>query len=394
MPQSTLRLTLILGALTAFAPMSIDMYLPAMPAMERSLATDAAAVQLTLSTFFLGLAAGQLVYGPLSDRFGRKRPLLAGLLLYIAASAGCALAPTVETLIGLRLVQSLGGCAGVVIARAMVRDLFEQQQAARMFSLLVLVMGLAPILAPLAGSFVLELAGWRTIFWVLAAFGAICCTAAMLGLAESHPPQRRTTHGAAGAVRDYLALLRDRRYLGFALSGGLPSAGMFAYIAGSPVLFIEGYGLSPQLYGILFGTNAFGLIAASQINRRLLGRMASEAVLYRANLAAAGTATLLLLAAATGAGGLWGLLVPLFLYMSSLGFTMPNAQAGALAGQAARAGTAAALMGTVQFSSGALSASLSAALHDGGPLPMATAIACCAWLALAAQVFLVRRGRA
>ena len=226
--SALLRLTLILGALTAFAPMSIDMYLPGLPALGREFHAAPGTVELTLTAFFVALALGQALYGPLADRFGRKAPLYVGLTLYIVGSVACALAPDIYTLIGMRFVQASGGCAGLVIARAVVRDLFEAQQAARMFSLMMLVMGSAPILAPIAGGHLLVWLGWRSIFWTLAGFGALCLLGAVAWLPETRPHGARTSDGVLGALRAYGRLLRDRSFVGYALAGGFAQAGMFA----------------------------------------------------------------------------------------------------------------------------------------------------------------------
>ncbi|GAB4183480.1 MAG: multidrug effflux MFS transporter [Thalassobaculales bacterium] len=388
--RSPLRLTLVLGALTAFAPMSVDMYLPSLPDLTRVFATDAASVQLTLSAFLAGLALGQLGWGPLSDRFGRRRPLAAGLAVYIAASAACALATSIEMLIVGRLVQGLGGCAGPVIARAIVRDLHGPVEAARMFSLLMLVMGVAPILAPLAGGVVLELADWSVIFWILALFGAACLAASRLVLAETAPPR---PPGGSSVASGYWRLLRDPAVMGHMLSGTVSQAGMFTYIASSPSLFIETYGVAPGNFGWLFGMNAAGLIAASQLNRRLVSRIAPAVVLRAAVLANALLAAGLTLCAATGWGGFPGLLALLFLVLSMVGFTQPNAVSGALARHPHLAGTASALYGFLQFAFGALAAAVVAQFHDGTALPMALAFLATAAAALAVNRCMVQPER-
>jgi DHA1 family bicyclomycin/chloramphenicol resistance-like MFS transporter len=384
-----LSLTLVLGALAAFGPMSTDMYLPSLPTLARVFAAEGGAVQLTLAASFVGLAVGQLVYGPLADRYGRKRPLYGGIVVFVLASAGCALAPTLDSLVVLRFVQALGGCAGIVIVRAVVRDLFEAQDAARMFSRIMLVMGAAPILAPLAGGYLLVVFGWQSIFWTLAAFGGLCLLGSVLWL-----PETRGRHAAVAlsqALPSYLALLRDRRFLGFALAGGLAQAGMFAYISGSPQVFIDIHGVPAQHYGWLFGLNAFGLIAASQVNRRLLRRHSARHVLQRMNAVNAILGVVLVLLAATGTLGFAGILLPLFGYVASLGMIFPNSQALAMAGQPGRAGTASALIGTLQFSAAALASALVAALDDGTALPMAGVIAGCGLLAFAAGRWLAPR---
>jgi DHA1 family bicyclomycin/chloramphenicol resistance-like MFS transporter len=389
-PRPPVRLIVILGSMIAVAPMSIDMYLPSLPTLERVFSADMASVQLTLAAFFVGLALGQLVYGPLSDRLGRKGPLAAGLGLYVLASAGCALAPTIGSLIALRFVQALGGCAGMVISRAMVRDLFEPRMAARVFSYLLLVMGAAPILAPLAGGYLLAAAGWRAIFVLLVAFGLAVLLVSALLLPETRP--RQAGGPAASPGRDYAALLADRGFLGYALSGAIAQAGMFAYIAGSPHVFIELYGIPAKTYGWLFGLNAVGIISASQVNRRLLLYWRPDEILGRANVINTALGVVLVAVAWPRSGHLLWLMIPLFGFVASLGFTQPNALACALAGQASRAGTASALYGTIQFAAATVAAALVGAFHDDTARPMAVVIASCSLLALACHYVLVRRG--
>ncbi|HYL18045.1 MAG TPA: Bcr/CflA family multidrug efflux MFS transporter [Burkholderiales bacterium] len=390
MTRHHLQLTVLLGALTAFAPMSIDMYLPSLPTLERAFSADAASVQLTLAAFFVGLALGQALYGPLVDRFGRRTPLYAGTTLYVLASAGCALAPGVHSLIVLRFAEALGGCAGVVVARAVVRDLFDEQESARMFSLMMLVMGVAPILAPLAGGYLLVRSGWRSIFWALAVFGALCLAGALLWLPETRPRRETPRHGIGGAVRAYGQLLADRRFLGCTLAGGFAQAGMFAYISGSPVVFIDLYGVPAEHYGWLFGLNALGLIAASQLNRRLLVTHSAARILARANYANATCGIVLVLLASTGTGGFAGILVPLFGYVASLGFVFPNSTALAMGPQGERAGSASALLGTVQFGAATLASMAVGFFHDGSARPMSAVIAVCGVLAVLAQRLLAR----
>jgi DHA1 family bicyclomycin/chloramphenicol resistance-like MFS transporter len=380
---------LILGALCAFAPLSIDMYLPALPDLERHFLAPATSVQLTLSAFLAGLAIGQAFYGPLSDRLGRKRPLFFGLTLYVLASLGCAFAPDVHSLVALRFLQALGGCAGSVIAQATVRDRVGGQDAARIFSLLLLVMGVAPILAPLLGGYVLLWLGWRAIFLVLAGFGIACLLAVAFALDESRPPEKRITGGIGVALATYGGLVGNPRFLGLMLNSGFAMAGMFVYITASPHLFIEVHGVPPQAYGWLFGLNAIGMIGASQLNRALLGRFAA-AYLLRAGIAVNFLASLALLAIALAAwGGLPALLVPLFITIASLGFVMPNAMAIALSRDPANAGSAAALMGTSPFLGGALAGAVVAALHGGAAVSMAAVIVLCSLIAFTANRFLV-----
>ncbi|MBK9715140.1 MAG: Bcr/CflA family multidrug efflux MFS transporter [Kouleothrix sp.] len=379
---STARLTLILGALTAFGPMSIDMYLPSLPAIAREFHTDTATAQISLAIFFAGLAAGQAFYGPIADRYGRKRPLLIGCALYAVASIACALAPSIEALIALRLVQAIGGCAGMVLARSAVRDLFDEHDSARMYSFLMLVMGLAPVTAPLIGGQLLVAFSWRAIFWVLSGFGLLCLLMVLLGLPETLPAERRSRAGLGLALGVYGRLLADPRFIGYALTGGFVSAGMFAYISGSPFVFIELYGVAPTSYGWLFGTNALGLVIASQINRRLLARYRGDEILAATLAVSATSGLVLVLAAATGFGGLAGLMAPLFVCVASGGLVGPNTAAAAMAPHGRVAGSASALLGTLQFVVGALAGALVGVLANGTGLPMAGVIAACEIAAL------------
>ena len=375
-------LALMLGSLTALGPLSIDMYLPSFQAMARDLVASPAQVQLTLAVFFVALGIGQAFYGPISDRFGRRRPLCFGLGLYVLASAGCASARSIEALVAWRFAQALGGCAGMVIARAVVRDRFDEREAARFFSLLMLVTGLAPILAPSIGGQILAFVSWRAIFWTLAGFALVGFVAATFVLPESLPPERRTEGGVATALRVYARLLRDRAFMRYALSGALVISGMFAYIFGSPFVFMQIYGVRPERFGWIFGFIALGLISSSQLNRVLLARVAGARILSRALVVTAAAGVILLVMAWTRTGGLAGMLGPLFVYIASLGFVLPNVIATALGPQGRNAGTASALLGTLQFGAGAIVGTLLGALGDGTAVPMAALIATCGLSAL------------
>jgi DHA1 family bicyclomycin/chloramphenicol resistance-like MFS transporter len=390
LPHRNFRTTLILSALVAFAPMSIDMYLPALPALERYFATDTASVQHTLAAFFVGLAIGQLLYGPIADRYGRKPPLYFGLTLYVIASAACALAPGIGSLIVLRFLQAVSGCAGMVVARAVVRDLYDRQESARVFSILLMVMGIAPIVAPLAGGYLLTWLGWRSIFWVLALFGVACLIAVKWRLPET-VPQDQPRVPLSKALENYAGLLADRRYLGYALSGGFGQAGMFAYISGSPFVFIDLYGVPAQYYGWLFGLNATGIIAFTQANRHLLLHYDADRVLDSGNLAGFLMCLLLLAAAVSNAAGLIGILVPLFFVVSLRGLTFPNASAGAMAPFPEKAGSASALLGSVQFAIAAIASAAVGVFHNGTAVPMAGVIAVCGLLAFVAYRWLTRK---
>ncbi len=380
MKNKNFRTVLILSALVAFAPMSIDMYLPALPTLERFFAADTASVQHTLASFFLGLTVGQILYGPIADKYGRKPPLYFGLSLYVVASAACALAPTIGSLISLRFLQALSGCAGMVVARAVVRDLYDRQESARVYSVLLMVMGIAPIVAPLAGGYLLTWFGWRSIFWVLALFGVACLIAVKTGLPETIPRDQPRI-ALSKAMGNYAALLADRRYLGYALSGGFGQAGMFAYISGSPFVIIDLYGVPAHYYGWLFGMNATGIVAFTQLNRRMLLRYDADRVLDFGNLAGIVMGVLLLLMAWTNAAGLVGILAPLFFVVSLRGLTFPNASAGAMAPFPEKAGSASALLGSVQFAIAAFASAAVGIFHNGTAVPMAAVVGTCGLLA-------------
>lgn len=367
-----LRFIVILGALTAFSPLSIDMYLPAFPAIEADFGVGASAVQATLATFFIGLAFGQALYGPIADRYGRRIPLVAGITVYVLASLAAAAAPSIEALTLARLAQALGGCAGVVIARAMVRDLFHEREAAQVFSHLMLVMGVAPILAPVLGAYVLELAEWPAIFWVLGAFGIICILAVWLGLPETLPAERRSRDGIGGALRGYLELCLDRPFMGIAFCSAFASGSLFAYITASPFVFISLHGVSTTTFAILFGGNAFGLILSSQINARLLRRYGARQILRAAGMANAIVGLALAVVILLAPGWFTGLVVLLFLFIGSLGFVFPNSVATAMARTRTRVGGASALIGMLQFLMGALSSAIVGRLGEESALPMAS----------------------
>ncbi|MBP5072867.1 multidrug effflux MFS transporter [Pseudomonas chlororaphis] len=371
-----LRTILILGALSAFGPLAIDFYLPAFPAMALAFGTDEKHVQLTLAAYFLGLSIGQLAYGPVADRFGRRIPLLVGVGLFTLASLACAYAPNLEWLIGARFVQALGGCAGMVISRAVVSDKCDAVGSAKVFSQLMLVMGLAPILAPMLGGLLVNLYGWQSIFIMLTLFSALAGLAVALGLPESlpaHVPRQPLS----GALRQYGRLLADRVFLGHALTGGIAIAGMFAYIAGSPFVFIKLYGVPAEHFGWFFGINAGGFILVAQINARLLAKRGPAFLLARTVWLYLLGGLALLAVSSLHPAQLWPLLVPLFICIASLGCIIPNASACAMNGQGARAGSASAMLGCLQFSVAAGAAALVGVLHDGSAVPMATVISLC-----------------
>jgi DHA1 family bicyclomycin/chloramphenicol resistance-like MFS transporter len=376
-----LRTIMILGALSAFGPLAIDFYLPAFPAMALAFGTDEKHVQLTLAAYFFGLSIGQLAYGPVADRFGRRIPLLAGVTLFTLASLVCAFAPNLDWLIGARFVQALGGCAGMVISRAVVSDKCDAVASAKVFSQLMLVMGLAPILAPMLGGLMVNLYGWQSIFIMLTLFSALSALAVALGLPESLPANQ-PRQPLSGALRQYGRLLSDKVFLGHALTGGIAIAGMFAYIAGSPFVFIKLYGVPAEHFGWLFGSNAAGFILVAQINARMLSRRGPAFLLARTVWIYLAAGLTLLGVSALHTTELWPLLVPLFICIASLGCIIPNASACAMNGQGARAGSASAMLGCLQFSVAAGAASLVGILHDGSAMPMALVISLCGILAV------------
>ncbi|MFJ2367389.1 multidrug effflux MFS transporter [Pseudomonas sp. NPDC087697] len=384
-----LRTILILGALSAFGPLAIDFYLPAFPAMAVAFGTDEKHVQLTLAAYFLGLSIGQLAYGPVADRFGRRIPLLVGVSLFTLASLVCAFAPSLEWLIVARFVQALGGCAGMVISRAVVSDKCDAVGSAKVFSQLMLVMGLAPILAPMLGGLLVNLHGWQSIFIALTVFSAVSALAVAVGLPESLPANQ-PRQPLSGSLRQYGRLLSDRIFLGHALTGGIAIAGMFAYIAGSPFVFIKLYGVPAEHFGWLFGTNAAGFILVAQLNARLLSKRGPAFLLARTVWIYLAAGLTLLAVSSLHTEHLWPLLIPLFICIASLGCIIPNASACAMSGQGARAGSASAMLGCLQFSVAAGAAALVGVLHDGTAMPMAMVISLCGILVVSVAM-LTRR---
>jgi DHA1 family bicyclomycin/chloramphenicol resistance-like MFS transporter len=383
------RTILILGALSAFGPLAIDFYLPAFPAMALAFGTDENHVQMTLAAYFLGLSIGQLAYGPVADRFGRRIPLLTGVGLFTGASVACAYAPNLEWLIGARFVQALGGCAGMVISRAVVSDKCDAVGSAKVFSQLMLVMGLAPILAPLLGGLLVNTTGWQSIFLALTGFSALAGLAVATGLPESLPANI-PRQPLSGALRQYGRLLADPVFLGHALTGGIAIAGMFAYIAGSPFIIIKLYGVPAEHFGWLFGTNAAGFILVAQVNARLLAKRGPAFLLTRAVWVYLLAGLTLLAVSSLHPAQLWPLLIPLFICIASLGCISPNAAACAMSGQGGRAGSASALLGCLQFSVAAGASALVGVLHDGSAVPMAMVISLCGILVVSAAL-LTRR---
>lgn len=389
-----LHLSVVLSILMAFAPFAIDMYLPSLPAIGEAFGVPQSSVQWSLSGFLAGFGIGQLFWGPIGDRWGRRMPIFAGIALYVAASIGCAMTQDAAHLAAWRFVQAIGACAAPVLARAMVRDLYEKEQAARMLSLLMLVMALAPMLAPLIGGQFLAVWDWRAIFWCLGGFGLLAALG-LLTLPETLPRDRRLSASPAGMAAGYGRLLRSAVFMSYAASGAFLYGGMFAYISGTPFVYIEYFGVSPQVYGFLFGVNAVGMMATNALNRWLIPAFGSDRILLAGSCLTAGFGLLLALAAKTGTLGLVGIAIPILLFVSMMGLVGANAMAGAMSVHPGMAGSASALAGALQFGFGAATGSLVGWLADGTPGPMALVMAamgigCCVSAALP---ILLRAGR-
>ncbi|HEY9437454.1 MAG TPA: multidrug effflux MFS transporter [Streptomyces sp.] len=373
--------TMVLGGLTALPPLSMDMYLPALPEVTDALHAPAATVQLTLTACLAGMALGQIVVGPMSDRWGRRRPLLLGMVIYVMATAICAFAPTAELLIGFRLLQGLAGSAGIVIARAVVRDLYDGMDMARFFSTLMLISGVAPIVAPLIGGQVLRITDWRGIFVVLTAVGVVLTLVVWKWLHETLPEQDRRTGGIGEALRTMRGLLADRVFAGYMIAGSLAFAALFAYVSASPFVVQEIYGASPQTFSLLFGINSVGLITVGQINGKILvGRVSLDKALGfgLGMITVAAVALLLMTSGAFGEVGLVPVAAGLFVLMSAMGLAMPNTNALALMRAKHAAGSASALLGTSAFMVGAVASPLVGIAGEQTAVPMALVQVVCA----------------
>jgi len=365
------KLLLMLGSITILSPFSLDLYLPALPSIAADLHAGAGAIQLTLPVFFVGLAISQLIFGSLADHIGRRPPLLCGLALLVLGSVGCALAQGVAALTVGRLIQALGVGSASVIPRAIVRDRFDVAHTARALSLLGLITGLGPILAPQVGALILLMGSWRYEFWFLAGLATVSLLTAFYTLAESIPDERPNAIGP----KLWLQLLTDRRYLRYALPANLVQSSVFAYIAGAPFVFIDLMKLTPQQFSWMFGSNAVGLMIAGRINASIVGRLGPELIFRRGMLATAAIAAVLFAMAAGGWGGFWGLAIPQFLFVSTLAFNFSNGFALGLAPFGASAGTASALFGTLQFIMAGIAGAAVSSLYDGSPRAM-TGVMC------------------
>ncbi|MEO5924111.1 MAG: Bcr/CflA family multidrug efflux MFS transporter [Bryobacteraceae bacterium] len=376
------ELLILLGMLQAIAPVSIDMYLPAMPQLEQVFHASAAAVESTMVTFLIGFAFGQLLYGPITDRFGRKPPLYFSLVLFTISSAACAFVPSIGMMSLLRLFQALGACGGSVISRAMVRDLFPPSELRRVFSMLVLVLGVSPILAPMLGSYLLLWFGWQSAFLAQATVGVLCFLGMHFRLRESMSDEQRRPLHLGTIISSYATLIKDRTFMGASAVCGFSSAGAFAYIASASFVFISQYKVAIEHFGWLFGSVAAGMVAASQINGRMSSHIPLWKVLRGANLVQLAAAILLLSSVLSGIGGLPVVFFSIFIYIACQGFVFPNGSTIAMMRHAEMAGTASALLGTTQFLIAAVGTAFLGSL-DNPAIPMALVILTCAVISTA-----------
>ena len=371
---------LILGLLSAIGPFSIDMYLPGFPAIALSLHTTTAYVSLSLSSFFIGISIGQLLYGPLLDRFGRKSPLYFGLTLYVLASIGCAVCTSADALIAIRLLQALGGCAGMVAARAMVRDIFPVKENAKIFSLLMLVVAVSPIIAPTTGGYVTAMFGWQSIFIILASIGLVTLVSVYFALPESRSADVSVSLLPRPIVKSFLEIIKVPQFYTYAFTGSIAAAGLYAYIAGSPHVFMELYHVTGKQYGWIFAIIAGGLITSSQINTLMLRKYTSEQIIRVALLCQSIAGITLFIGSMFHFVGLFSSIFLIFIFLSCQGFTFPNSSALSMAPFTTNAGRASALMGAIQLGIGAFTSALVSFLHNETAIPMAGVMASCAVL--------------
>ncbi|WP_273463068.1 multidrug effflux MFS transporter [Sandarakinorhabdus limnophila] len=387
--QPSLGEILLLGSLTAFGAVTIDLYLPTLPAIARDYGTSAAAVQLTLSTFFVGMALGQLFFGPLSDRIGRRPTILIGCAVYVAASLFCALAPTIEALVAGRFFQALGCCAAMVTCRAIVRDRYDHRDSARIFSLLMLVLAIAPLLAPTVGGWIAAAAGWHAVFYAFVAVGVAISAAVGLRLDESRSAATAQAARGQDVLSAYARLLGHKRLIGYLLVGAANGATLFSYIAASPDLVVNSWGFSESQFGLVFAAIAVGVVGSSQVNRQLLKHRSPDAILAWATLGAAAAGVALWLVALFDAP-VPVVLAAVFVALSSNGLIAANASAGALNVDPLRAGAISGLMGGINFGMGAAASALAAAMYDGTARPLAANVAVALLVAAAAYHLLAK----
>lgn len=393
MTTNFLRTAVILGLLSAIGPFAIDMYLPALPTIGQDLAAGTVAVQMSLLVFFLSMGFGQIVVGPISDMVGRKAPLYFGLALFVVGSIGSALAPDIGWLIAFRFIQGFGACAGMVVPRAVVRDLHTGTEATRLMSLLMLVFSISPILAPLTGSFIIEGFGWRAVFWAVTIAALIAVLLLAFGLKETRPAGHRVGSSFGSALAGYKFLMRDRNFLGLTFIGGFGISSFFVYLASSSFVLIDHYGLSPSVYSVFFSINAVAFFAMSQMTGMLADRFGLRRVVRVAVAAYATSMVVLLAAMASGLDQLAVLASLLFVGYGFLGLVIPSTSVLAMDDHGEIAGTASALMGTLHFATGAVAMAVAGLFFDGTPLPMVIGIAACAVIAFGLTQLTLGRSR-
>lgn len=359
----------VLSLLMSFSSVSTDLYLPAMPVISQDLQAFSGGVELTISAFLIGFSSGQLLWGPLGDRYGRKMPIFAGLILFVLGAAGCVMSETIYQMIGWRIVQALGACAGPVLARAMIRDLYGREKSAQMLSTLVLIMGIAPLIGPLVGGQILAVSSWHAIFWTLVLVGCISIIA-LFTVPETLTGEKRTQEPLSAAFRDYFIQLRNPVLLGYVASGAFFYVGIYAFVAGSPFAYIDYYHLDAQAYGLLFGANIIGIMGVNLVNSRLVMKLGVDRLFYIGTWFSAVAGVALAVNAWSGWGGVAGLAVPIFVFTSMNGLIVANSVAGALDTAPHKAGTTSSLIGALHYGSGVISAAILGLLTDGTPWTM------------------------
>ena len=387
---TTRRLLYLLGALAALGPLSVDMYLPSLPEMAHTFGVPEALAQMTLTTFLIGFSVGMLVYGPLSDAYGRRPILLTGVVLYAIASLCCVLAPTVLSLAGLRFIQALGAGAASVLARAIVRDANPPSQAAKVLSFLQIVTSIGPLMAPLIGGQLLLLGGWRAVFGLLTCYGAVCAVLVMYRVPETWPIERRAPSALRNSFRAYGRLLTDTTALGHLICGGMSYASMFAYIAGTPFVYIDYYKVSPQHYGLFFAINIVGLVGGNTLNAKLVGRLGTLKMITWASGVSVAAALITAVACLTGWGGLPLLACALFFVVSTTGVLGANCVGDLMHRYPNNAGAAAALFGALQFGLGGIAGIVIGILSNGTPTALGAVILVCGICAFLGRTLLIR----
>ncbi len=367
-----------LGLLSAMGAFSIDMYLPGFPDIAKDLHTTVAHITLSITSFFIGISIGQLFYGPLLDKYGRKKPLYIGLVVYLFASLACAYAPTANALIGIRFLQALGSCAGMVASRALVRDIFPVSENAKVFSLLMLVLAISPIIAPTLGGYVTAAFGWQSIFFILASIGAVTIVLVYFTLPNGREPNTSLSLHPRRVTSDFLGVAKVPQFYTYAFAGAVASSGLYAYVAGSPFVFMEIYKVSERHYGWIFAFIAVGLIGGSQVNTFLLKKYSSEQIIRVTLFFQCLAGISLVLGTWFHFLGLYSTIFLIWVFLSTQGFAFPNSSALSLAPFTKNAGTASALMGAIQLGIGAVSTALVSVLNNGTAMPMAAVMCACA----------------